>query len=129
MLIVKPILDRETQEELCNECNITYDPGLLSFSAYDDDEFICMCQFEVNGGVATAKDLRLKPGKQDFEAAFIMSRGALNYIDLCGFHIAQCTADAGDLTLIRAIGFKETSENFFEMNLTDEFTGKCSNCN
>lgn len=128
MLIVKPILDRATQEQLCNECNIIFDPDLLSFSAYNDDEFIGMCQFAVSGNMAIAKDLRLKPGIKDFEAAFIMSRGALNYIDLCGFHIARCTSLAGDITLIRAIGFKEIEKDLFEMNLTEEFNGKCSNC-
>lgn len=128
MLIVKPILIRNTQEKLCKECNIQFDPEYLSFSAYDDEKFIGMCQFSVSGGIATACDLRLKPGISDFEAAFIMSRGALNYIDLCGFHIARCTPDAGDITLIRALGFKEIDKNLFEMNLSEEFNGKCSNC-
>ena len=128
MLIVKPILDRALQEELCTECNITFDPEYLSFSAYDNDNFIGMCQFLVSGGIAIAKDFRLKPGINDFEAAFIMSRGALNYIDLCGFHIARCSSDAGDITLLRAIGFKKTEDNLYEMNLSEEFNGKCSNC-
>lgn len=128
MLIVKPILDRALQEELCKQCNITFDPEFLSFSAYDNDNFIGMCQFTVSGSIAIAKDLRLKPGIQDFEAAFIMSRGALNYIDLCGFHTARCSSAAGDITLLRSIGFKEIGNDLYEMNLSEEFNGKCSNC-
>ncbi len=128
MLIVKPIIDREIQKSLCMECGIEYDPELLSFSAYNDEEFIGICQFSVSGSIATAVNLCLKPGIRDFEAAFIMSRGALNYIDLCGFHTARCTLEAGDPTLLRAIGFKEIGNNLFEMNLTEEFNEKCSSC-
>ncbi len=129
MLIVKPILDKAMQKELGDICGAAFNPDALAFSAYDDDIFIGFCQFEVSGGTATLTDLRAKPSINDFEAMFIMSRGALNYIDLCGFHIARCFATSGDLTLIRAIGFKEIGNGVFEMNLSDEFTGKCSHCN
>lgn len=128
MLIVKPIIDKELQEKLSKECNVVYNPDCLAFSAYEDENFIGFCQFSVCGGIATMTDVRAYREINDFEAMFIMSRGALNYIDLCGFHIARCTADAGDLTLIRAIGFKENSDGVFEMNLTEEFTGNCSHC-
>ena len=128
MLIVKPILDKETQKQLGDVCGVDFNPDCLAFSAYEEEEFIGFCQFAVNGGIATLTDVRAKPGINDFEAMFIMSRGALNYIDLCGFHIAHCSKGAGDLTLIRAIGFKEIDEDLFEMDLTKEFTGKCTNC-
>ena len=128
MLIVKPISDKNLQEQLCKECDTAFNPDLLSFSAYEDDEFIGMCQFSVCGSIATAIDLKLKPGLRDFEAAFIMSRGALNYMDLCGFHTARCTPNAGDITLIRAIGFKEIDKDLYEINLEKEFNGKCENC-
>ncbi|MBE6679830.1 MAG: hypothetical protein E7598_04830 [Ruminococcaceae bacterium] len=126
MLIVKPILDKEIQKELSDKCGISYNPDALAFSAYIDNVFFGFCQFVVSGTIATLTDIRSV--SDDFEASFIMSRGALNYIDLCGFHTARCTSSAGDLTLLRAIGFKEIAKNLFEMNLTDEFTGKCSNC-
>ena len=128
MLIVKPILDKSLQKELGELCLASYNPDYLAFSAYDDEKFIGFCQFEVSGGVATVIDLRSIPDLNDFEAMFIMARGALNYMDLCGFHIARCTADAADLTLIRSVGFKEIDTNLFEMDLTKEFTGNCTNC-
>jgi len=127
MLIVKPILDKDTQEELGAKCGVNYNPDALAFSAYLDDVFFGYCQFTVNGTIATLTDIRSV--SDDFEAMFIMSRGALNYIDLCGFHTARCTSSAGNLTLLRAIGFKEIDNNLFEINLTDEFTGKCTHCN
>ena len=125
---VKPILDKDTQKELGDLCGAAYNPDCLAFSAYDDEKFIGFCQFEVSGEIANIIDLRHIPGLNDFEAMFIMSRGALNYMDLCGFHIARCNANAADITLIRAIGFKEIDNNLFEMDLTKEFTGNCSNC-
>ena len=127
MLIVKPILDKETQKELGSKCGVTYNPDALAFSAYLDDSFFGYCQFVVSGSVATLTDARSVA--DDFEAMFIMSRGALNYIDLCGFHTARCTSSAGNSTLLRAIGFKEIGDDLFEINLTDEFTGKCTHCN
>lgn len=128
MLIVKPIIDKSIQEELGNICGAEFNPDYLAFSAYDNDEFIGFCQFSVDGGTATMTDARLKKGITDFEAMFIMSRGALNYMDLCGFHNAKCLPSAADLTLIRSIGFKQNEDGVFEMNLTAEFTEKCSNC-
>ena len=128
MLIVKPILEKDKQEEICRACGAAYDADLLACSAYDDGNLIGFCQFALSGKTAVLTDLRPKIGVDDFEAMFILARGTLNYIDLCGIHKARCTADAGDLTLIRAIGFKEIGENVFEMDLTDEFNGKCSHC-
>ena len=128
MIIIKPILDKTVQEELGNLCGATFNPDCLAFSAFDDDEFVGFCQFSVNGGVATMTDARPKKGLVDFEAMFIMSRGALNYMDLCGFHKAECLLSAADITLIRSIGFKPNADGIFEMDLTAEFTGKCSNC-
>lgn len=127
MLIVKPILDKATQKELGDKCGVAYNPDALAFSAYLDEAFFGYCQFTVSGDVATLTDIRSVA--DDFEASFIMSRGALNYIDLCGFHTARCTSNSGNLTLLRAIGFKEIGNDLFEMNLTEEFTGKCSHCN
>ncbi len=128
MLIVKPILDKYLQKELGDICGVEFNPDALAFSAYEAENFIGFCQFTVSGNTAILTDVRSAPGINDFEAMFIMSRGALNYIDLCGFHIAKTTKKAGDITLIRAIGFKEISDGIFEMNLTEEFTSKCCNC-
>ena len=130
MLIVEPIQDKRKQEELCRICGAEYDPDLLACSAFDGDKLIGICQFEFKSGYALIHDLRQCPGVNDFEAMFIMTRGALNMIDLCGFHRAQCTANAGDTVLIKATGFKENQNGLFEIDLTDAFSGKCAgNCN
>ena len=129
MLIVKPIEDKPTQKEICEACGAVYDAELLACAAHVEETLIGVCQFEFSGDKAIIHDLRQKPGIQDFEAMYIMTRGALNFIDLCGFHRAECSGDAGDVTLIRAAGFKEISDNHFEIDLTHEFDGKCTHCN
>lgn len=128
MLIVKPIEDKSLQEEICKECGAIYDAEFLACAAFVDDKLTGLCQFEFSKDKAIIHDLREKPGVDDFEAMYIMTRGALNFIDLCGFHTARCTADAGSVTLIRAAGFKEIEKNLFEIDLTDAFTSKCEHC-
>lgn len=128
MLIVKPIEDKETQKKICEECCAEYDAELLACAAHVDGKLVGVCQFEFSQGKAIIHDIREKPGIDDFEAMYIMTRGALNFIDLCGYHRACCTADAASVVLLRAAGFKETEKNFFEIDLTDAFTSKCDHC-
>ncbi len=128
MLIANPVSDRALQEEYCKACGAVYDPELLMFAAEDNNKLLGIFQFSLSGTTATVTDIRPRIGVEDFEGMFILTRGALNYIDLCGIHYARCKKSAGDLTLIRAVGFKELDADFFEMDLTDQFTGKCSHC-
>lgn len=128
MLIVKPIEDKIAQKEMCEACGAVYDAELLACSAHVGDDLVGICQFEFHDGKAIIHDIRQKPGIDDFEAMFIMTRGALNFIDLCGYHVACCNSDAGDDTLIRAAGFKEIRSGYFEIDLTDAFTSKCEHC-
>jgi len=128
MLIVKPIEDKKTQKEICDACGAVFDAELLACAAHVEADLIGVCQFAFSGDKAIIYDLRQKPGVNDFEAMYIMTRGALNFIDLCGFHRAVCTADAGDVTLIRAAGFTEVEKDHFEIDLTNAFTGKCDHC-
>ncbi len=128
MLIVKPIEDKETQRKICEECGVKYDAAFLACSAYDGDKLIGIFQFEFSDGKAVIHDIREKPGVDDFEAMFIMTRGTLNFIDLCGFHLACCTSDAASVTLLKATGFREIEKNYFEIDLTDAFISKCEHC-
>lgn len=128
MLIVKPIEDKAMQKEICEACGAAFDIELLACAAHVADDLVGVCQFEFSGDKAIIHDIRQKPGVNDFEAMYIMTRGALNFIDLCGFHFAECTADAADVTLLRAAGFKEVASGRFEIDLTDAFNAKCDHC-
>ena len=128
MLIANPVSDRSLQEEYCKACGAVYDPEFLMFAAEDNGELLGIFQFSLSGATANVTDIRPRIGVEDFEGMFILTRGALNYIDLCGIHHARCTPETGDLTLIRAVGFKEIEKGLFDMDLTDQFTGKCTHC-
>ena len=128
MLIVKPIEDKKMQEEVCAACGALYDPDALAYAAREDEALIGVCQFRLGAGCADVLDLKAAAGVDDYEGMFILARGTLNFIDLCGVHRARCAADAGDLSLLRAVGFREIDKNRLEMDLTGEFDGKCSHC-
>ena len=136
MLKVLPIQSKEEQEILCGRCGIKYGPDLLAYVASVDGETVGMCQFKLNaeGGfiydIATLLD-RDEPADKaaraasDFEALFVMGRGALNFIDLCGVHRAFFVGEVTDEGLIKAIGFKKNSQGQYEMNLEGFFTDHC----
>lgn len=128
MLIVKPIEDKSMQEAACAACGAVYDADALAYAAREDTALIGICQFKLGAGRADILDLRAADGVDDYEGMFILARGALNFIDLCGIHRAQCTPSAGDRTLLRAVGFCEVDKNRMEIDLTGEFDGKCSHC-
>ncbi len=128
MLIVKPIEDKEIQKEVCLACGAAYAPDALAYAAREDDDLIGICQFRLGAGCAEILDLKQKPDVHDYEGMFILARGTLNFIDLCGVHRARCKTNTGDLALLRAVGFQNIDKDLMEMDLTDEFNGKCSHC-
>ena len=136
MLKVLPIQSKEEQEILCGRCGIKYGPDLLAYAASVDGELVGICQFKLNaeGGfiydIAKLRDRAEAADKaardaSDFEALFVMGRGALNFIDLCGVHHAFYVGEVLDEGLIKAIGFKKNSQGQFEMNLEGFFTDHC----
>lgn len=136
MLKVLPIQSKAEQEALCIRCNVKFDPDLLAYAAYVDGETVGICQFKLTdkGGfiydIATLAD-RDEPADtkaraaSDFEALFVMGRGALNFIDLCGVHKAFYVGQVSDETLISAIGFKKDGDGVFKINLEGFFTDHC----
>ena len=90
MLKVLPIQLKSEQEDVCRKCGVEFKPDLLAYSAEMDGVLAGVCQFKLSaeGGIicdfASAKDY-----KGDlFEPLFVMGRGTLNFIDLCGVHNA-----------------------------------------
>jgi hypothetical protein len=136
MLKVLPIQTKAEQEALCLRCNIKYDPDLLAYAASVDGETVGICQFKVTGDggiiydIATLTDRdepadRKSRDASDFEALFVMGRGALNFIDLCGVKKAIYIGQATDEALIRAIGFKKDPDGVFRIDLEGFFTDHC----
>ncbi len=127
MLKVLPIQSKTEQENICKSCGVEYRPELLAYSADYDGTLAGVCQFKLTneGGIlydiAAAKDYT----GDTFEPLFVMGRGTLNFIDLCGVHRAFFDGECDDEGLIRAIGFTKNADGRFEVNLEGFFDEPC----
>ena len=128
MLKVLPIQSKDEQEKICIACNVRYDPDLLAYSATVDDVLAGVCQFKLTAKGGIIYDLAPVPDSFDFEALFVLGRGTLNFIDLCGVHNASFVGSIPDEQterLIKAIGFKKDEEGNFAVDLEGFFTDHC----
>ena len=95
MLKVLPIQSKDLQEEICTRCGVSYNADLLAYAAYDDDTLLGVCQFRLCAEGGMIYDLSPVEGTEHFEGLFIMGRGTLNFMDLCGAdkpqHSLECT--------------------------------------
>ena len=127
MLKVLPIQTKEEQKIICTLCGVDYNADLLAYAAYDDDKLMGVCQFRLTANGGEIYDLAHAKDTQSFEALFIMGRGTLNFIDLCGVHYARFCGEASNEALLSAIGFKKQSDGSFDINLEGFFTDHCGN--
>ncbi len=130
MLKVLPVQSKAEQEALCKKCNITYKPELLMYVASVDGDTVGVCQFKTSDKGGLIYDLARLQGRDplsqsDREALFVMGRGALNFIDLCGVHNAKYVGNDPDDALLSAIGFKKSAEGEYEIDLNGFFTDHC----
>ena len=128
MLKVLPIQSKITQEEICLRCGVEYDPDLLAYSATVDDDLAGVCQFKLTDKGGMVYDLAPVKDSFDFEAMFVLGRGTLNFIDLCGVHYAIYRGEVKDEQterLVKAVGFKLTERGTYEVNLEGFFTDHC----
>ncbi len=125
MLKITPIQTKEEQETLCSVCSVSFDADCLAYRAYDDGRFLAISQFRPRDGYGLLKTLAPAPGVEDFEAMFILGRATMNFIDLLGLHTCVAERDAGELRLLKAIGFKEDESGRLVADMTDMFSGHC----
>ena len=125
MFKVLPIQSKDTQKELCEKCGVIYDADLLAYAVSVDDEFAGICQFKLTDKGGEIYDIAPALTKNDPDALFVMGRGALNFIDLCGVHFARYVGDVKDELLLKKIGFKQNSDGGFEIDLNGFFTDHC----
>ena len=127
MFKITAIQDKTRQKEICELCGVEFREDSFAYLLYDieDGHTMGMSQFEILGERGYIFDLRSAPGVSDFEAMFILGRQTMNFIDLCGSHICQASSDAGDKSLLSAIGFKE-HDGAYIANMEGMFSGHCS---
>ena len=130
MLTVLPIQSKADQESVCLRCQVPYRSDCMAYEARVNDTLVGVCQFHMHDGIGHITDFAeyLPEGAtSDTEALFIMARGCLNFIDLCGVHRAFFEADYANQDLIHAIGFRKNSRDQWEIDLTDFFIHPCQN--
>lgn len=128
MLKVLPIQTKAEQEEICKKCNVEFKPDLLAYAATVDGELRGVSQFKLTAEGGLVYDIAPAVDTFDFEALFVLGRGTLNFIDLCGVHYAiykGATETEEKERLIRAVGFKKLDNGSFEVDLNGFFTDHC----
>ena len=129
MFKISPIQSAEEQIACATKCNTEYKAGTFAYAMRDNDTGALMgfSQFEITENGGFLHDLRPAIGYEDYEAMFILGRATMNFIDLCGVHTLSATTDAGDVTLLRAIGLKPTENGSYFCDMTGFFDGShCS---
>lgn len=128
MFKIEAIQNKENQERFAKACGTASVDGYFAYAMYNVETNAPMgfAQFDINGEIGHIIDLKEAVGLSDFEAMFILGRSTMNFIDMCGAHIATAAIDAGDPSLLKAIGFKETDSGYF-CDMTGFFDGNCGN--
>lgn len=132
MLKVLPIQTKAEQEEICRLCGVEFKPDLLAYSATVDGELRGVSQFKLTAEGGLVYDVAPALNTYDFEALFVLGRGTLNFIDLCGVHYAKYlgSVDSEEKErLLKAIGLKKTDNGSLELDLTGFFTDHCHDKN
>ena len=128
MLKVLPIQSKLRQEEICLDCGVKYNADLLAYAATEDDVPAGICQFRLTDRGGEIYDIAPTKEHYSFKALFVMGRGALTFIDLCGVHSAYYKGEIENEEkerLITAIGFKKTEKGEYFINLEGFFTDHC----
>ena len=128
MFKIVPIQSPDEQRKTAELCGAVYREGYFAYVMCDVDtlEVMGFSQFEIRGGVGYISDLRERPGRDDFEAIFILGRQTMNFIDICGAHECEMAEGAAPERLYLAIGFKKNESGTLFCNMTGMFDGHCS---
>ncbi len=126
MFKISPVQDQSTAEVYLTRCGAEVKDGSFVYAMTDIDsgDIMGISQFEITDGYGFIFDLRPATGTDDFEAMFILGRQTMNFIDACGMHICRADNNAGDPTLIKAIGFKADNCGY-HCDMTGMFEGGC----
>lgn len=122
MLEIKPIQTKEEQVKIAASCASEYTPDAMAYAARENGTLLGICQFRIMGEYVQIYCLDNTIGITDYEALILMGRAALNFVDLCGVHIAECNALRNNIQ--KALGFLET-DGKWRLNLTGYFDSKC----
>ena len=131
MLEVLPIQTKLEQEAICARCGVEYKADTMAYHSLVDGNLTAVCQFSMDGegghihDLAMVKDVAFSD-RDRIESLFVMGRATLNFIDLCGVHVAYFEdARFENDGMVKSIGFTRTPEGRWFVDLTDFFVEPC----
>ena len=126
MITVTPIQDKAEQERLCALCNVPFQTELLAYAARSGNgEFAGICQFHLDATGGHICHLATPTPEDPDDAAFVMGRAALNFMDLCGSKTAYFDGEGVSDALLRRIGFTPDEKGCYTLSLDGFFTHPC----
>ena len=125
MFKITPVQNKEKQAEICSICGAEYRPEAFAYQMFDIDsgDLMGMSQFEIEE-TGYIFDIKEAPGRDDFEAMFILARQTMNFIDGCGAHVCYASPSSAEGDFLHAVGFK-SKDNEYVCDMTGMFDGHC----
>ena len=124
MLEITPIQTKEEQKEICELCEVEFDPDCLAYGAKENGKLLGVSQFRILGKYAVIYDLSNALNVDDLEALIIIGKGTLNFIDLCGVKDVIIKY-RGISPVYKILGFKKDSDGVYRVNLEGYFDSPC----
>ena len=129
MLEVYPIQEKSEQERICKRCGIKYDEEKMAYASYVEGELTGALQFAIHGKCGYIYDIENEIGTEDEDSLFVMGRGALNFINLCGINDAYYKGEVKNELLLKKIGFRLDEGGNWSMKLDGFFEHPCQHTN
>jgi len=132
MFVVKPVQDKNIQEELCKVCGCTYLPADFAYFAanLNDDGskllgILGICQFSIIEDRGLLHNLTPFPQTFDEEVMTIMVRTVMEFIHRCQGKALVLAPDAMEADFARRIGFTPGTDGLMQINLVEFFQSPC----
>ena len=132
MFVIKPIDDKNIQEELCGVCQCAYLAEDFAYFAADLSEdgskllgILGICQFALQEDCGIVHTLQPMPGTFDEEVMIIMIRTAMEFVHRCGCETMILAEGACDTAFGEKIGFRLT-DGQYRINLVEFYKSPCS---
>ena len=134
MLVIRKIMDKAFQEELCGMCDAEYDPELFAFSAAEGhigeegvviDSYVGILQFTMDSAGGYISTLKTVRGVKNDEALMIMTRAAMQYLADIDLPFVYIDEDAAPAYLINQMGFRTDDHGELSIDLMRFYDSPC----
>ena len=134
MLIIRKVLDRALQKDLCEGCGVRYLENAMAYYAVESDDpngtnakNLALLQFTIGPGGAKFENITAFPDVNDPEAMILISRTAMEFLNAaCRIEHLQIEKGAAEEILIKTLGFKKREGlDVYDINLEEFYRSPC----